>query len=188
MSEAIVGGHVETLERRPMSWEEYLALPEKPRTEWVDGEAVIMTPGPTTGHQWVSRRLANLLEGRLPELFVLEAINVKLPRNRVRIPDIVVLREREDVVFVESAPELVVEILSPSTRSEDVFRKATDYAAGGIGQYWLLDLAGRALDVLELLDGAWEPVLRLDEIEPRGSVRVGEHGVVPLDLARLIDG
>lgn len=177
-----------TLERRPMSWEEYLATPEHPRTEWVDGEAVIMMSAPSTGHQWVSRRLANVLDQNLPGLFVLEAVNLRLPRNRVRIPDIAVLREHQDVVFVESTPVLVVEILSPSTRSEDLFRKATDYAVGAIGQYWLVDSAGRAVDVLELRDGAWEPILRLDEENSTGEVVVGEHGVVPLDLFDLLDG
>lgn len=176
-----------TLERRPMSWEDYLATPEQPRTEWVDGEAVIMMSAPSTGHQRASRRLANLLERSLRGLFVLEAVNLRLPRNRVRIPDVVVLREDEDVIFVESTPVLVVEIISPSTRTEDVFRKATDYAAGGIDQYWMVDLDGRAIDVLELRGGAWEPIHRFDGQHPSGEVVVGVHGTVPVDLTSLLD-
>lgn len=188
MSEAIAGGPVETLQRRQMSWEEYLATPEHPRTEWVDGEAVIMMASPAPQHQRVSRRMANLLEAHLEGTDVLEAVNLKLPRNRVRIPDIVVLPHPDQDVFISTIPIVVVEILSPSTRSEDLFRKATDYAAGGIGHYWLLDLAGRALDVLELRDGAWEPIHRFDEQHPSGQVVVREHGTVPVDLPALLDG
>ena len=65
MSEAIAGGKLSTLERRRMSWENYLALPEHPRTEWVDGE-VVVTPGASWPHQRASRRLANHLEVHLP--------------------------------------------------------------------------------------------------------------------------
>lgn len=81
---------------------------------------------------------------------------------------------------------IVAEVLSPSTRGQDLVTKSHEYAAAGIGQYWLLDPDGRTLDVFELVDGGWSPVLQLTEAAPVGSVRAGGHGIVEADLAALL--
>jgi Uma2 family endonuclease len=178
---------VEALQRTPMSWEEYLATPEHPRHEWVDG-IVVVGPVATPDHQWISRRLANHLEAHLPGLFVFEAINVRLPGNRVRIPDIAVLTSRDHPRLVEATPVLVAEILSPSTRREDLVVKATEYLAGGIGQYWVVDPAHREVVVYRQSGGRWSEVpTYVDETRPTAEVSVGDHGVVPLDLRDVLD-
>lgn len=176
---------MEALQRIPMSWEEYLRTPEHPRYEWLDGVAV-MVPDPTLDHQHFLHRLTNLLERSLPDLFVVGPANLKLPRNRVRIPDLVVLRQRERGLFVETVPVLVAEVLSPSTRTEDTMRKSGEYAEAGIGQYWLLDPEAYRLDVLVNVEGEWEQVELFDERRPAGAVRVEDHGEVPVDLAALL--
>lgn len=90
-------------------------------------------------HQRASLRLANALAMALPDLIVVQEVSAKLSSNRIRIPDISVLDHAPESFFVTDPPRLVVEILSPSTRSEDTVRKSGEYAAAGIGQYWLLD-------------------------------------------------
>lgn len=187
MSEAIAGGSVATLERRRMSWEDYLALPEYPRAEWVDGE-VVMTPLGSVKHQWVSRRLAKHLERHLPDLFVFDAINLKLPHNRLRIPDGAAFESMPTGLAAEVVPVLVVEVLSPSTRGEDLMRKAPEYASAGIAQYWVVDLEDSSIEVSTNVDGRWEVSVRIDRRTPTGEVVVGEHGTVPLDLDDLLDG
>lgn len=177
---------MEALQRIPMSWEEYLRTPEHPRHEWVDGVAVVV-PDPTLDHQYFQHRLLSALERALPDLFVVGPANLRLPRNRVRIPDIVVLRDRERGLFVESVPILVAEVLSPGTRTEDTMRKSGEYASAGIGQYWLLDPEAHRLDVLVNVGGEWEQLLLLDASTPAGSVAVGEYGVVEIDVTRLLD-
>ena len=82
---------------------------------------------------------------------------------------------------------IVAEVLSPSTRGQDLVTKSHEYAAAGIGQYWLLDPDGRTLDVFALIDGGWASMLQLDGGAPSGSVAVGEHGVVEVDLRQLLD-
>lgn len=67
MSIAPAGVHMETLQRLRMSWDEYLALPEKPKAEWVDGE-VVVSPSPTIRHQLISRRVSTAIEHALPDL------------------------------------------------------------------------------------------------------------------------
>lgn len=184
MSDALVGGAVPTLERRRMSWEEYLALPEHPRAEWVDGE-VVVSPDPVWRHQRIARKLANAFD-EVPGLLGSTSGNIRLPGNRVRIPDAFATTAPGEL-FIER-PELVVEVLSPSTRSEDLLRKAPEYAAAGIGQFWLVDPDARTLEVHRLLGGRWELQARFDDGAPTGEVRIGDHGPVTIDLLDLLDG
>lgn len=114
------------LQRQRMSYDEYLALPESVRAEWVDGE-VVVTPSASYQHQKISRRLANLIDAALPELYVVEAVTTYLPNNRERIPDIVVVKREPDTLHVHetpvcfwsrsSRPALVVRTRSASPRS-----------------------------------------------------------------------
>ena len=174
----------EGLLRLRMSWEEYLAYPSE-RAEWVDGE-VVVSPVPSQRHGVVHAKLAHLLIDALPDLVVVVESGVWLPRNRLRGPDVMVLTELRTTTWAETAPVLVVEILSPSTRTEDTVRKAPEYAEAGVGQFWVVDPDHRSIDVFTNVEGRWEPLLHLDQLHPTGTVQVGEHGVVPLDLAQVI--
>ncbi|WP_367992328.1 Uma2 family endonuclease [Nocardioides eburneus] len=175
---------METLQHLRMSWEEYLQLPEKPKAEWVDGE-VVVSPPVGQPHGVSTLRLGARLLECLPGLVVMTEVGVRLPRNRVRAPDLMVVEHRTDERFVTDPPVLVVEVLSPSTRSEDTIRKSMEYAAGGVGQYWILDPELRALDIHANRDGAWQPLLHLDEARPIGEVTVAGH-VVSLDLGDVL--
>jgi len=173
------------LQRLRMSWEDYLALPEKPRAEWVDGE-VVVSPPVAFEHGDVVVRLGAALLSALPRLWIVTEVGVRLPRNRLRAPDLMVVVGRPAGTWVEDAPVLVVEVLSPSTRGEDTVRKSGEYAEGGVGQYWVVDPDHRSVDVYALASGGWDLLLHLDETHPVGEVAVGDHGVVPLDLATLL--
>lgn len=170
--------------RLRMSWEEFLAYPSE-RAEWVDGEVVVSPPvGP--GHALAATGLIVALKSALPDLFVMSEVGVRLPHNRLRGPDITVTDTRPEATWVETAPVLVVEILSPSTRTEDTVRKGPEYAEAGVGQFWVVDPDHRSIDVFTNAEGRWEPLLHLDQQHPTGSVQVGEHGVVSIDLAAVV--
>lgn len=78
-----------------------------------------------------------------------------------------------------------VEVLSPSTRSEDTIRKSMEYAEGGVGQYWVVDPDLRAMDVWRNVEGEWELLARLDEEHRTAEVELA--GVsVPLDLRSIL--
>jgi Uma2 family endonuclease len=175
------------LRRLRMSWEEYLDLHVEGKAEWVDGEVVVSPPN-NAGHGVSAARLAAALGGALPELQVGNDIGLWLPHNRLRGPDLMVFASLPTTTFVEEPPILVVEVLSPSTRSEDLLRKGPEYAAAGIGQFWVVDPEGRSLEVYTNVVGTWELLLHLDDDHPTGEVAVGEHGVVPLDLTAILPG
>jgi len=173
------------LQRLRMSWEEYLSLPERPKAEWVDGE-VVVSPPVSPDHGLGAVRLAVALTEALPGLFVMTEVGLRLPRNRLRAPDLMVTTTRPGGPSVTESPVLVVEVLSPSTRGEDTVRKSGEYAEGGVGQYWVVDPDHRSVDVYVHASGGWDLLLHLDETHPVGEVAVGDHGVVPLDLATLL--
>ncbi|MFC7625903.1 Uma2 family endonuclease [Microlunatus sp. GCM10028923] len=184
MSEAKPEEAVPGLQRKRMSYEEWWALPSKPKTEWVDGEVVVNSPA-SYPHQKASFRLTALLDASLAELQVVQEVGVQLPNNRVRVPDISVIRRPPEQFLVSEPPVLVVEILSPSTRGEDTVRKSGEYAGAGIEQYWILDPELRALDLYANSGSGWTPLLHLDDREPRGSAGVGGSRV-ELDLNNLL--
>lgn len=175
------------LVRASMSWEEFLALPDDVVAEWVDGE-VVMSPPASNAHGEIVTRIGSLLLGALPQLRIVTESGVWLPRNRLRGPDVFVLERAPEETWTRQTPLLVVEVLSPSTRTEDLVRKAQEYLEAGIGQYWVVDADDGAdnLVVFANVDGSWDLLLRLDHDHQTGEVTVGEHGVVPLDLARIL--
>ena len=174
------------IERVPMSYEEWMALPDRPKAEWVDGVAVIHMAPPTYDHGRAQSRLVVALSLGLPGLDVVTEVEVVLPRNRVRRPDIAVVdHPPSDRGWIRDPAVLVVEVLSPGTQSEDLMRKAPEYAEAGIGQYWTLDNEQQRLEVSELVDGRWVSLGVLDAATPTLYVVVGEHGVVELGHAAL---
>ncbi|GAB7005116.1 hypothetical protein JCM18899A_25890 [Nocardioides sp. AN3] len=175
----------EPLRRVRMSWDDYVRLPDRPRAEWVDGEVVFLMAPPLFDHGSAQGQLTALLVPVFPDCYVVPEVCLVLPRNRVRLPDLMLVAERPADGWVRTSPMLVVEILSPSTRSEDTIRKSMDYAAGGVGQYWVVDPDLRAVDVWRLLDEEWDLVVRLDDEHPTAEVELA--GVtVPLDLHRIL--
>ena len=175
---------VEELRYLPMPWREYLLLPERPRTEWVNGVA-IMTPPVSPRHGKSVLRLGAVLIRALPQLEIGTEIGLRLSTDRLRAPDVMVYQGPEQPLWVDQPPVLVVEVLSPSTRSEDTVRKSAEYATFGVGQYWIMDPDEPSLEVFENVEGGWERVLTLTSAEPIGTVTVGEHGDVEVDLREI---
>lgn len=176
--------HEEPLRRVRMSWEEYLALPDWPRAEWVDGEVVLRMP-PGFDHGVAVIRLAALLDPLFPSQYLVGEVFLRLPRNRVRLPDLMLVNQRPPDDWVSETPVLVIEVLSRSTRSEDTIRKSREYAEKGIGQYWVVDPELHAIDVWRNVDGDWQLVVRLDESDPAAEVEV-DGVTVPLDIASIL--
>lgn len=178
---------VTTPERRRMSVDDFLALPDDLRAEYVDGVAVLSPPG-TWNHQSIALGVAVALKEALPGLVVATEAGVRTTTTRYRIADVAVAVDLPDGRFTEAPPLVVVEVLSPSTRSEDTVRKSIEYARVGVGQYWIVDPEAWTLAAYSNNGAGWDVLLELDEGRPQGSVEVGDHGPVTLDLARILTG
>lgn len=137
------------------TYEDYELLPEDRRYEVLDGE-LFMTPAPTPFHQIVLIRLMRLLddfvEARGLGTVLLAPCDVVLSRYDVLQPDILfVSGKRRSIIgekYVGPAPDLVVEVLSPSTESRDRIAKAKRYATFGVQEMWLVDPAAKTIEIL----------------------------------------
>lgn len=113
------------------------------RYELIDG-VVAVSPSPSFRHQRVSTRLCTRLESAAPSgVTVAQAVGVVLLADQCPIPDLVVLREPVDEWwnrYPAAQTLLVVEVVSPGTRSADRIRKPAQYAAAGIPNYWRVEL------------------------------------------------
>jgi Uma2 family endonuclease len=137
------------------TYEDYALLPEDRRYEVIDGE-VFVTPAPSLFHQAVSERLEHALReflGRTGFGVMLHApCDVILSPHDVVQPDILVVTTgRRSILsdrFVAGAPDLVVEVLSPSTETRDRVAKAKRHATFGVREMWLVDPAAKTIEVL----------------------------------------
>lgn len=128
---------------QPWTLAEVLAMPEDhgQRVELIDG-ALHVSPAPGSRHQRVQRRVDIGLEADLPDhLEILAGVNVVLSSERMLIPDVAVIKTPDVDTLYYKADDilLVVEVISPSSRSHDKALKRALYAEAGIRYYLLVD-------------------------------------------------
>jgi Uma2 family endonuclease len=155
------------------------------RYELLDG-ALLVSPRPTTIHQFVATRLASLLDRSCPEdLSVVVEPAVQLDVRTEFDPDLVVvpLDEVGDAKFT-APPLLVVEIRSPSTALFDLNRKKAAYEHFGVQSYWIVDPdpARPELTVFELRDGHYAVVAT--STQPITVAHPFEVTIAPANLTR----
>ena len=145
------------------TYEDYVNTPEDKRYELLDGE-LIMTPAPVEIHQRVSillgwRLIQFVTENGLGRVYQ-APFDVVLSDMDVVQPDLLfVSNARAHIVTaanVQGAPDLVVEILSPSTAERDRTLKRRLYARHGVSEYWIVDTEASSVTVLLLREGGFE--------------------------------
>ncbi len=137
------------------TYEDYCLLPEDRRYEVVDGE-LFLTPAPTPRHQDVVLELASVLrefvKARGLGRVVLSPCDVVLSKHDILQPDIFfIAASRKTLIgenYVDGAPDLVIEVLSPSTELRDREAKAKIYATHGVREMWLVDPEARTMEIL----------------------------------------
>ena len=149
---------------RRWTYEEYYKLDDDQRYEIIDGDLLPMAPSPNLWHQdWL---------GNLHVLFRQHLAKSKA--GRVFIPPFDVVLDSEntvqpDLIFVAAAnleiiekraifgaPDLLVELLSPSSIRRDRHRKKALYARFGVKEYWIGDPANNSMEIFVLRGGRYE--------------------------------
>ena len=127
--------------------EDYLRLPEEERVELIDGVIYDMA-APTDKHQIIGNeiyaRFRDYIRKNKGKCITITApLDVQLDcDNKTMVqPDVVIVCDRnkfkEGRVF--GAPDLIVEVLSESTKKKDIIIKGAKYSAAGVREYWLVD-------------------------------------------------
>lgn len=117
---------------------------------------------PTPRHQLICgelyAELRSLLHSRGHKVFV-ASVDVQLSQSDVVVPDLVVVLKGNDIITdtrIIGAPDLVVEILSPSTRVDDEGLKRRLYEQAGVPNYWIVDPEANTVTVLRMKAGVYE--------------------------------
>ena len=149
-----------------LTYEEYLDTPEiEGRFDIVDGE-IIMAAAPTNEHQETIGEFYFILRPFVIERnlgkVLFAPLDIVIRRNplRTRQPDLLLLSNESYARIdrhlpIEEAPELTIEILSPSNTRRRIQDVLADYAAIGVKECWLVSLAARTIEVLTLVNGEW---------------------------------
>ncbi len=147
---------------KKFTYADYLTWPDEEKWEILDGEAFDMTPSPGTEHQEILAGLVTQfhLYFRDRDCRVFPDIDVILPSRKeadekvktVFRPDLSVVcaPEKIDGKRIRGAPDLVVEILSPSTASYDCIKKRRAYEIAGVKELWLVQPSDRITMVFRL--------------------------------------
>ena len=156
---------VATGTRVKFTYEDYRHAPEDKRYELHDGDLVLV-PSPSRPHQNTSLELStefNLFIRRTGAGFAFAVpFDVVLSDTDVVQPDIVfVSREREYIIShnnIQGVPDLIIEVLSPSTSHRDRTFKRALYARHGVTEFWLVDTDSHTIEVLLLGTEGYEAI------------------------------
>ena len=140
------------------TYRDYLLLPEQDRRELIGGDFYFMPPSPNFSHQSISRNLGKLLWDFVMAnnigVVVSAPMDVVFSDFDVVQPDILFISNEKRSIITETnisgAPDLVVEILSPSTADRDRELKLSLYTRFGVNEYWIVDPENNTVQVLEL--------------------------------------
>ncbi len=137
-----------------LTYEDYLLTPEDQRYELIEGD-LEMTPSPGTVHQIVLGNLLSILYDHVKSLdlgrLLLGPTDIILSNINVLVPDILfVAKDREGIIEdrgIVGPPDLVVEVISPSSGERDRVTKRRIYYKYGVKEYWIVDPFAKTAEV-----------------------------------------
>ena len=175
---------------KTVTYEEWLRMPEvsEATEEVVNGEIRIM-PAPKWNHSEIVDNLFDLLNQQVDRRQVKVKVSqfgliVRKAPLTSRVPDLAVF-ERSTIVehdgYIHSAPQLIVEVLSPANTRVEREEKLFDYAELGVSEVWVIAPEGRTVEVL-YLEGA--RLLRA-AILAEGTLQPRHFPGVEIDVAAI---
>jgi Uma2 family endonuclease len=164
----------QTGSRVKFGYAHYVCFPDDGRRhEIIHGDHYV-NPAPSTYHQTVSRRLQYQLytQIELPGLGVVfdAPVDVQLSEYDIVQPDLVVVMNAKKQIItptkIKGIPDLIIEIVSPSSQENDYKLKKVMYETSGVPEYWIVDPSEHSVSQLILQDGKYCLQPPADEIRP----------------------
>jgi Uma2 family endonuclease len=172
-----------------LTYDDYQVLPDDGnRYEILTGD-LFVTPAPTPRHQSISKEIEFYLITCLEKYGmgrVFHApIDVVFADNTIAQPDILfIAQERFSIIgecFIQGAPDLIIEILSPSTRRRDIRIKSALYAQFNVPHYWIVDPDLECIELFQLKEQRYvsiakfsKPDILVSETFPRLRIPLAE--------------
>lgn len=147
------------------TYEDYCNAPEDKRYELHDGDLVVV-PAPEEQHQDVVGALfiaiSLFVRERMLGRVYIAPFDILFTNTDVVQPDVIfVSNDKLDIITpdnIQGAPDLVIEVLSPSTAHRDRTFKRALYARHGVNEFWLVDIDARTIEILLLGSGGYETI------------------------------
>lgn len=152
----------------------YKLLPEGAPYQLIEGE-LVMTPAPNPGHQIISSKLFKKLSDFVDRtgcgIVLYSPVDVYLDDENAFQPDIIFISKERLAILkndgIYGPPEVVIEILSPSTAHYDLKEKFRVYERSGVKEYWLVD---PELNSVEIYSNEKEQLSLIARAEGEGEV------------------
>ncbi len=160
-----------------LTYEEWLRLPEAEGIEEVVNGEIRKMPPNKWNHARTVEEMARLIRSQVdPEkIYVVTTVFGLMIRQEpvtTRVPDLAVFYVNQIVEqdgYIHSAPELVVEVLSPANTRAERAEKLKDYESLGVPEVWVVSPEARSVEILLLQDGRMitAALLREGQLQPR---------------------
>ena len=169
---------------------DYCSWDDGERWELIDGVAYAMSPGASFAHQSVCvellTQLSNYLQDKPCKVFTAPfdvRLNAKADDDTVVQPDILVVSDpsKFDPKGIVGAPDLIIEVLSPSTEKRDRNTKFKLYQRFGVHEYWIVDPSNETVSINSLKSGKYITHLHFKE----DTVPVNVLDGCTIDLTRV---
>ena len=180
------------------SYADYLQWPEEKLLELIEGAPYMMTPSPSRQHQKIvlelGRQFANFLKGKTCEVNI-APFDVRLSEKvtakddevfTVVQPDLVVVcnKSKLDDRGCNGAPDLIIEVISPSNAAHDYITKMNLYEKSAVKEYWIVHPVDQIVMVYYLEDGKYGRPLIFDH---KDKVDVKTVSELEIDLEQVFD-
>lgn len=169
----------------------YNRIPDERRVELIDGVIYDMT-APTSRHQMIAGFLYNQFFKYVSDrqgscMPMISPLDVQLDcddRTMVQ-PDVVIVCDRDKIIdrCIYGAPDLVIEVLSKSTRKKDTVIKLNKYMNAGVREYWMIDPAYKKVIVYDFERDNYPAIYGFDAKVPVGIW----NGDLEIDFAEVYE-
>ena len=173
--------------------------------EKINGQEVLMSPRPATKHAITAGNIYHIfrrfLKGKRCKTFMEH--DVFLDEHNNFVPDVLIVCDKDKIKpnGIYGAPDLVVEVLSPSTAARDKGIKRVVYEKTGVKEYWIADPESKTIDVYHLQDGRlefadtylvypdweWERMNEAERAAARLSVKVSLYDDLSVDVREVFE-
>jgi Uma2 family endonuclease len=138
-------------------WVIYQLLPEGTRVQLINNQFV-MSPGPSVKHQDllgdIFIKMRSWVKSQKLGKVMIAPLDVHFAEKEIYQPDIIFVSEkRKDIIFengIYGAPDLIIELLSPSNAKYDLMQKKDIYEKKSVTEYWTVDAATKEVTGFEL--------------------------------------